>query len=196
MFASKAWVAQRGVASKEERDSYWDDAPPVWQVLTCCLLFATTMSIDTEVNLATSRFFDRGFFVSCIPSIASSALNWGCPTIRSPSFPVLQRAEQLSESAAEQDICTLVLSIDVRMDQAFLDERPATGQAQPMSAFDGPTGDSGVSALEGQSGVNFTLPSAGHGTDSNNPLSVAKPRPRMPKEMMGEMLRVKDYVER
>jgi len=31
-FARKAWVSEEGLASEEEKASFWDDVAPIWQV--------------------------------------------------------------------------------------------------------------------------------------------------------------------
>lgn len=86
MFASKAWVSEKGVASKEDKDSYWDDAPPVWQVLAWGFLVTTYVN-RSRGEVGENSIFDHGvFFVLYIPLIASSALKWDAVRrIRPPS---------------------------------------------------------------------------------------------------------------
>ena len=100
----------------------------------------------------------------------------------------------------EQDICSFVLDVDDRMHQTVLDDRavaravPTAGQEQPTAASDRSLAeDPGVHTLEGQIDGNFRVPSTG---SSPHLKTAARPSAMMPKDTMGEMLRVRDYVVR
>ena len=123
------------------------------------------------------------------------ALN--CPP--PPHFLLVRRFDQLPESVMEQDICSFVIGIDERMGQSVLDDRVVSPlvsveQDQPTTISDRSlTKDPGVHTLEVQTGGRFRAPSTGsappHGT-------ATRPSSRMPKDTLGEMLRVRDHVAR
>jgi len=104
----------------------------------------------------------------------------------------------------EQDICNLVLSVDVHMDQTCLDDRGVArvvlaDQKHPASSPDSTlVGAAGADALEVQTGESFTGPLAGNAeaAGSNAPLRPSMGPPRMPKETITELLRVRDYIGR
>ncbi len=132
-----------------------------------------------------------------------------CPFSTAATLRVRLPRRQLSDSVGEHDVSSLILSVDVRVDQAIFEgsgaervfligqeqhqQQPTTG---PVTAVPNrlPGGDhagaKGEQRADGR-GVPLSTAEAGHA-----PFSTARARAGMYKEALPEMLRLRHSFER
>ena len=203
---------EEDLTSEKERNSYWDDMAPIWQVMATLTRYCrqskqnTTELGDNYDSTSIARLcftfgsIDRlvgvvGVHISSHPFPVRSLALPMPPT----HFLLVQRFDQLPEVVTEQDVCKFVIGVDDHMAQPVLDDRVAapvvpTRQEQPSTAADRSlTRGTGLHTLEEQRGESFGAPSTGSAPPFG---TAARPSTRMPEGTMEEMLRVRDYFAR